>query len=87
MSNEMMQMIAKVNDQLIGIFKEDCDNFIGKPSELTDDEATMLIHVMANVVPARLYNKLTGDDVDILEFNHNANRLIMQFANMPDDTE
>lgn len=85
MSNEMMQMIAKVNDQLVGIFKEDCENFIGKLSDLTDDEATMLFHVIASVVPCRLYNHITGDNADVLQFNHNANRLIMQYCQTTDE--
>ena len=45
-----------------------------------EDKATAFLHALANVVPCSIYRKLTKDDVDILGFNHIANRLVFQFT-------
>ena len=46
-----------------------------------DNNATEFIHAMANMVPTHLYNQLTNESLQILEFNHLANRLCFQNAN------
>lgn len=50
--------------------------------ELADDKnATAFFHALANLAPTIIYQKLTGQEVDIVEFNHIANRMCFQFAN------
>jgi len=44
------------------------------------DNMTEFIHAAANVAPAILYTRLSGDQVDYLGFNHIANRLCFQFT-------
>ncbi len=62
---------------------------LDKVQELLQDEieeisegtnATDFIHALANTVPNIVYNKLTGDDKNNLEFNHFANNLVFQFS-------
>lgn len=41
-----------------------------------------MIHALATVAPTLLYRQLTSTEIDVLEFNHVANRLCMRFANI-----
>lgn len=43
---------------------------------------TCFLHALANVVPTRLYNKMSGDNYDHLKFNHLANRLCFQYMEL-----
>lgn len=45
-----------------------------------EDKATAFLHALANIVPCNIYKTLTQDEVDILGFNHIANRLVYQFT-------
>lgn len=48
---------------------------IRKEENLTD-----FIHALVSIMPFSIYQKLTGDtEMDILAFNHMANRLILQY--------
>lgn len=71
---------AKVLGCLAGLFDEDSENQID-PEEL-EDNMTELIHAISNMAPTVLYNKITGDNLDNLAFNHIANRLVFQFSKM-----
>lgn len=54
---------------------EDNENFINlKEVDLTD-----FIHALSNVMPCYVYEKLTGQDKNQLEFNHIANQLCFQY--------
>ena len=44
------------------------------------DNLTMFIHALANCVPSTMFNRLTGDSKNWLEFNHLANSLIFQYS-------
>jgi len=46
---------------------------------------TEFIHAMSNVVPWKLFCSITGDKIDMLGFNHIANRLVVQFS-QPDSS-
>jgi len=48
--------------------------------ELHDKEKfAMMFHAMANMAPAYMYVELTGNQVNSLEFNHMANKLIFNY--------
>ncbi len=49
---------------------------------LKQDSLTEFFHAIANTVPTHMYNELTGNNKSILDFNHLANRLVMQNINM-----
>lgn len=75
--NKTDEFTIKILEVINEIFDEDSDHFTEiKPSELTD-----FIHALANVVPTIIYEKITGETVNMLEFNHIANRLCFQNMN------
>ena len=51
------------------------------------DNLTQFFHALANTMPAMLYNRITGSDVNHLEFNHIANQLVFQFSKKAEDSE
>ena len=62
----------------------------GKISELFDEDSesdfhlTHFFHALANIMPTHLFNKITGDDKNNLEFNHIANQLVFQYYKKQD---
>lgn len=44
------------------------------------NNATEFIHALGNMSPTHFYNQITSESVQILEFNHIANRLCFQNA-------
>ncbi|MGR3177783.1 MAG: hypothetical protein ACUZ8E_06975 [Candidatus Anammoxibacter sp.] len=59
---------------------EESDYHIDKDELMQDDNLTHFIHALANVAPSVIYNKLTGDNKNHLEFNHVANKLCFQYS-------
>ena len=43
------------------------------------DNLNSLFHALATVMPCTVFNQLTGNEYDYLEFNHLANRLTFQY--------
>lgn len=75
---------VKIMAHLQDMFDEnsECEHKINL-RELVDDpeKATAFVHSLANIVPTLIYQTLTGNsDIDLLGFNHQANRLIVQFT-------
>ena len=62
------------------MFQGDSDFSIDEEDLMEDDNLTHFFQALANVAPTHLYNKLTGENVNQLEFNHVANRLCFQYA-------
>lgn len=57
-------------------------------SELEEgDNLTQFFHALANLMPTMLFNNITGNDKNHLEFNHIANQLVFQFSNKKEATE
>ena len=77
-----VEYAVKLNDQIAEIFREDSENYINMEEFEDGENATAFIHALANIMPARLYNKLTNSDKNLLEFNHIANQLVFQFTKM-----
>ncbi len=77
--NKEQELTVKVLAHLEEIFDEDCEYHVSK--EELEENLTMFIHVIANNVPAMIYENITGDNLNTLEFNHLANKLVFQFAN------
>jgi hypothetical protein len=70
---------AKITQKIAElIYNDDDELFIGLQELNKDDNLTEFIHAMATEAPCFLYNKLTGDDKNALEFNHLANQLVFQ---------
>lgn len=45
-----------------------------------EDDLNDFMHALATLMPSSIYTILTDDNVDVLEFNHIANRLCFQFG-------
>lgn len=62
------------------MFDEDSEHCVDLDDLSEGDNLTHFIHALANVMPTVIYNKLTNDDKNNLEFNHLANRLCFQYS-------
>lgn len=45
-----------------------------------NNNTTLFIHALANIMPNLVFQKLTGEQTNNLEFNHVANKLCFQFS-------
>lgn len=68
---------VKLANQIAAIFDEECENFIDKNDLLDENKATDFFHALT-CAAHMFYTSLTGDKVDVLGYNHIANRLILQ---------
>lgn len=44
------------------------------------DNLTDFFHALSNLVPNSVYNSITGENINILQFNHIANSLCFQYG-------
>lgn len=66
---------------LDAIQNEDSEFYIGGNEELEqDDNMTEFSHALLNLAPMMIFQKLTGNNGNILELNHIANQLVFQFS-------
>ena len=84
-----LQYAALITEKLGEIFDEEESNGLYiNPAELDEgDNLTHFIHALANTVPNHVYNKITGENKNNLEFNHIANMLVFQFAKPTPESE
>ena len=75
MENKDAEYAKVIYDKIVQIVKEDDSISEGK-------NATAFFHALANIVPTLFYNQLTGSDVNSLEFNHIANKLVFQYSKL-----
>jgi thioredoxin reductase len=73
---------AKIIAHISVIFREDeeCDFKIPQEDLKDNSNVKALIHAIGNMVPTQLYNTVTGDNKNHLEFNHIANHLVFEEA-------
>src|ERR1043165_3888247 len=83
MQDKLNDYCAKIDGAIRSMFEEDSDYHINQSDFENSENATAFIHALTTMVPAVLYNQLTGEDVDMLGFNHIANRLCFQFSKEP----
>jgi hypothetical protein len=69
---------AQISTVLSELFDEDSVHYIG---DLEKIDLTQFFHALASAAPARIFNKLTGSNKNLLEFNHIANQLVFQYSN------
>jgi len=74
------QYTIKLLSAIQGVFDQDNDNFIGMDELKESDNLTHFFHALANMAPNYVYNEITGDDLNNLDFNHVANKLVFQYA-------
>lgn len=69
---------AKIFSHITEIFNEECEHYIDKE----ECDLTLFFHALSTTVPNILFNRLTNDDKNNLEFNHLMNQLCFQFSNV-----
>jgi ribosomal protein L2 len=81
-----LQYAVMLNGKIAELFDEDSESdFHIDQQELQEgDNLTHFIHALANIMPTYLFNKITGDDKNNLEFNHIANQLVFQYYKKQD---
>jgi hypothetical protein len=70
-----MKILASLNV----LFDQDNENAITDKEFSDKENVTLFFHALANVGPTILYNEVTGDKKNYLEFNHIANKLCFQY--------
>lgn len=56
--------------------------------DFEDDKLTTLFsHVLLNVVPTRFFNKVTGNNMDVIEVHSVAERLAFQYLTFNNETK
>lgn len=79
MENVIVDSYAKkIYAHVAEMFNEESENYIDLSKVIEDNEATEMMYALANLVPTLIYKHLTGEEVDVLGFNHIMNRLICQ---------
>ena len=76
------QYAIKIIAQLQGLFDEDCENFIDISELKEGKNVNHFTHALANIAPTMLVNKLANQKLDLLGFNHMANKLCMLYINI-----
>ncbi len=68
-------MIAEAVQTLLD---PDNENYIGDELE-EGKNATHFTHALSNMAPSMIFSHFTGHDLNLLEFNHMANKLCFQY--------
>ena len=76
---------AILTSKIAEIFDEESEFYIDQKEFQEGDNLTCFFHALANIMPNHLFNHITGEDKDILEFNHLANHLVFQYSNKEED--
>lgn len=78
-NEKWLQYAVKISAQIQEMFQEDeCNNPISLEELSEGENAKEFIHALANVVPTQVFNRLTNDNKNWLEFNHIANQIIVE---------
>ena len=84
MHEKYIQYAGLITGAIGEMLLNDNEYHIDQEELLEGDNMTHFIHALANVASTHIYNELTGDDLNHLEFNHIANRLCFQYMNKVD---
>lgn len=79
-------LIQAVLDTLDQEIEESSDSKISVKELLEKDNLTSFFHALGATMPTYINNKLTDDDLDLLEMNYRVNRLICQQLIESEDT-
>lgn len=73
---QLVSLISKAFDE-----ESDCNVRINTGEFRDPKNLTAFIYALSVAAPAIIFNELTGDDKNLLEFNHLTNTLVFQFFN------
>ena len=71
---------VKLGMAVATVFDEKSDYHIKQSDFENDDNLKAFLHALANIVPNQMYETLTGEDKNNLEFNHIANHLVFEYS-------
>jgi hypothetical protein len=77
-----VEYATKVLGCLSQLFDEDSEFYIDLNQVQESDTANEFFHALATMTPNVIFNKFTGQSLNALEFNHVANRLCFEFAQL-----
>ncbi|QEE51063.1 hypothetical protein FUA48_16205 [Flavobacterium alkalisoli] len=75
---KQIKYAGKVLSALQTLFDEESENYIGLDELREGDNMSDFIRVLATSAPQHIYIKFTEEEIDPLDFNYIANRLIVQ---------
>ena len=75
-----LEYAALITSSIGNMFEEGSDYYIDNKEFAEGDNLTHFLHALANVVPTHIFNDITGDNKNQLEFNHTANHLCFQYG-------
>ena len=81
LNEKYLQYAAMITGAIGSMFEEDSEWAVDQEELMEGDNLTHFMHALANVAPAHVFNNLTGDSKNHLEFNHVANQLCFQYMN------
>ena len=82
MSKKTEEYTTKIIGKLAELFEEESSDFFIDQEELGEgDNMTHFIHALANLAPTFFYAEMTGNTINMLDFNHVANKLVVQYIN------
>jgi len=77
---KQFEYAVKLGMAVATVFDENSDHYIKQSDFENDDNLKAFLHALANIVPNRMYETLTGEDKNTLEFNHIANHLVFEYS-------
>lgn len=79
-SNKNEYYAQMITSKIIELLDEDIESDLKITFDEFENEEnfTAFIHALANIMPTVIFNKLSGNALNNLEFNHLANRLVFQ---------
>lgn len=80
-NEKWIEYAALISAQVQEMFTDDNDNYIN-PDDFQDSENfKQFLFALSTVIPAKMYNTLTKDAKNFLEFNHISNHLVFEYSN------
>ncbi len=75
---KLNEFTQKITVQVTELFNEDCENHIS--NEDIEKYATEFIYALGGLMPSIIYQKLSGEQTNVLSTNHMINQLCFQFT-------
>jgi len=69
----------KITEAIATLFDPENENYIDQDELSKGYNLTHFIHALGTIAPNQFYNRVTGDNINNLEFNHVANKLCFQY--------
>ena len=79
-ADRSVEYAKKIVAHLGEIFKSDNEHFINEDEFVNDRTFTEFIYALSVIMPTHVYNRMTQQKADYLDFNHVANKLCFQFG-------